>query len=368
MAKKENPIASVLAFEKKLVPSDGYFYGGEWNTLREADAIRRDPIKLQKYLDEQNKNEVSNQLPLSQATALNLIEKAVRGTISNRKKITTEKDELSLNHDIANPNPQTVDACALGENQDTLKVSFTLKVLGGVENPSACNNEGFLQSYNKVAKNYISNYGFTELAKRYALNIANARFLWRNRVGAEKIEVVVKINKETQPLIFNAKEYKLHDFDQIDPQVQMLADKISQALTGELPYLLLNIDAYALVGNGQEVYPSEELVLDKGKGDKSKILYQVNHIAAMHSQKIGNALRTIDTWYPEFDDKNIAIAIEPYGAVTNLGKAFRTPKDKQDFYSLFDKYALGESLNNETQEHYVMAVLVRGGVFGKAKE
>lgn len=334
MAKNEKVVASVLAFEKKLVPSDGYFYGTTWI----------------------NRNE---------QTALKLIEKSVRGTVSHRLKKTTDNDLLKLNMDIANPNPQTVDACALGENQDTLKVSFTLKVLGGVENPSACNNEIFLNSYQAVAKNYIEQYGFTELAKRYALNIVNARFLWRNRVGAEKVEVVVTIND--QPAVtFNALQYPLHDFDQTDEKVQNLANQIAQALKGETAYLLIKVEAYALVGKAQEVYPSEELVLDKGKGNKSKILYQVNDVAAMHSQKIGNALRTIDTWYPEFDDKKTAIAIEPYGAVTNLGKAYRTPKDKVDFFNLFDKYALGESLANTEQEHYVMAVLVRGGVFGQS--
>jgi len=131
--------------------------------------------------------------------------------------------------------------------------------------------------------------------------------------------------------------------------------------------LLITVDAYALVGKAQEVYPSEELVLDKGKGDKSKILYHVNDVAAMHSQKIGNALRTIDTWYPDFDEAQIGpIAIEPYGAVTNLGKAFRAPKEKADFYTLFDRFALGEKLADKNQEHYVMAVLIRGGVFGQS--
>ncbi len=115
------------------------------------------------------------------------------------------------------------------------------------------------------------------------------------------------------------------------------------------------------------MYPSEEMVLDKGKGNKSKILYQVNGIAAMHSQKLGNAIRTIDTWYPEFEAAHIGpIAIEPYGAVTNLGRAYRTPKEKKDFYSLFDKYALGEPLADKEEEDYVMAVLVRGGVFGQS--
>jgi len=52
--------------------------------------------------------------------------------------------------------------------------------------------------------------------------------------------------------------------------------------------------------------------------------------------------------------------------VTNLGKAYRTPKAKQDFYTFFDSWANGESLNQVHDEHYVMAVLVRGGVFGES--
>lgn len=336
MAKNEKAVASVLAFEKKLVPSDGYFYGTTWENRTEQSALK-------------------------------LIEKSVRGTVSNRLKPAVASDPLKLNAEVEKANLQKVDACALGEHQDTLKVAFSLKVLGGIEKPSACNNETFFNSYQTVAKNYIQQHGFTELAKRYALNIANARFLWRNRVGAEKVEVVVTVN-EQDAVTFNAFDYALHDFNNADSKVQQLADQIAQALKGEVPYLLIKIEAYALVGKGQEVYPSEELVLDKGKGDKSKILYQVNNVAAMHSQKIGNALRTIDTWYPEFDDKKTAIAIEPYGAVTNLGKAYRTPKAKQDFFSLFDKYAVGESLENTEQEHYVMAVLVRGGVFGQSSK
>jgi CRISPR-associated protein Csy3 len=329
--------ATVLAFEKKLVPSDGYLYGTNW-----AERHQTKP------------------------TALKLIEKSVRGTVSHRLKKTTDQDLLKLNMDIASPNPQKVDACALGENQDTLYLNFTLKILGGVDKPSACNGAAFNESYPKVAQAYIEQQGFTELAKRYAINIANGRYLWRNRVGAEKIEVVVNTGDD-QPLTFNAAEFSLRDFESNNPDLQTLTDKIAAALSGKLPYLLIVVDAYALVGKAQEVYPSEELVLDKGKGDKSKILYHVNDVAAMHSQKIGNALRTIDTWYPDYATANIGpIAIEPYGSVTNLGKAYRTPKDKADFYTLFDRFALGESLADKTQEHYVMAVLLRGGVFGQS--
>lgn len=107
------------------------------------------------------------------------------------------------------------------------------------------------------------------------------------------------------------------------------------------------------------------LFKNNSKEKKSKILYDVNNIAAMHSQKIGNAIRTIDTWYPEYEQHQRAISIDPYGAVTNLGKAFRQPKKNQDFFSLFDQFSQGEQLASPEEEHFVMAVLVRGGVFGE---
>lgn len=330
--------ATVLAFEKKLVPSDGYLYGTTWEERHTA-----------------------------KATPLKLNEKSVRGTISNRLKPAVQNDPLKLNAEVEKPNLQKVDACALGEHQDTLRLSFTLKVLGGIDKPSASNGPIFNERFPVAAQTYVEETGFTELAKRYAINIANGRYLWRNRVGAEKIEIVVTLSGEKEPLIFDGTQFSLCHFNADSPALQTLADQIAAALSGKLPYLLITVDAYALIGNAQEVYPSEELVLDKGKGDKSKILYDVNGVAALHSQKIGNALRTIDTWYPSFADAQIGpIAIEPYGSVTNLGKAFRNPKEKADFYTLFDRFALGEKLADINQEHYVMAVLVRGGVFGQS--
>lgn len=337
MAKKESGIASVLNFEKKLAPSDGYLYGTTW-AERHSKAI---PLKL--------------------------VEKSVRGTIANRLDKATKDDPAKLNHTVENANLQRVDTCALPMGCDTLTLKYTMKVLSGVEFPASCNDASFYSKYQEVAKGYIERTGFRELARRYVVNIANARTLWRNRLGAEKIEVCVTEMDGTEKKktwTFDAYSFSLRDFDKTEG-TEELAEKIAVTLSGKRAYLLLEIEIHALVGEGQEVYPSEELVFDKGKGDKSKILYHVDGVAAMHSQKIGNALRTIDTWYPDFVSASVGpIAIEPYGAVTTLGRAFRNPKEKMDFYTLFDRYALGEPLDDETKEHYVMAVLVRGGVFG----
>ena len=116
MAKNKDTV-SVLAFEKKLVPSDGYMYGTSWDNKAIAS-----PLKLQ--------------------------EKSVRGTISNRLKSAVQKDPAKLNVEVEKANLQTVDSCALATDQDTLKHHFTLKVLGGVEIPSACNNASFNKAIN----------------------------------------------------------------------------------------------------------------------------------------------------------------------------------------------------------------------------
>ena len=335
MKKTKENTPSVLAFEKKLVPSDGFMYGTTW--------------------DERNEN----------AKPLKLIEKSVRGVISNRLKSTQDADE-----ETKKANLQKVDNCALEADQDTLKLGFTLKILSGVETPSACDNKIFNDSYVEVVKQYIKTEKFTELAKRYAINIANARFLWRNRVGVEKLEVQVKImGKESVEWTFNESDnIGINNFDIENTKINELAEKIAHALSGDNEYLLLEIIAFAKVGKAQDVYPSEEMVLDKNnsKEKKSKILYHVNNQAAMHSQKIGNALRTIDTWYPDYIENNSrAIAIETYGSVTNRGVAYRKEK-KVHFYTLFDKFARDEPLDNKDDEHFVMAVLVRGGVFGES--
>ena len=336
MAKNKNKVASVLSFEKKLVPSDGYFYGTLWENRTECKP-------------------------------LGLVEKSVRGTISNRLKESVKNDPAKLNAEVQKANLQRVDSCALSPEQDTLKVSFTLKVLGGLE-PSACNNADFKSSYLQAAKGYVKKHAFKELGRRYAYNIANGRFLWRNRVGAEAIEVIVKSDDFEMHL--NAIEFSTKTMECDDKDVVKLGEMIADILASEDEHLLLEIDCYVKVGKAQTVYPSEELVLEKNtnkeKGRKSKVLYENNGIAAFHEQKIGNALRSIDTWYNDFDTSNGVgpIAVEPYGAVTNLGVAFRNAKDKQDFFTLFDKFSLGETLDNESDEHYVMAVLIRGGVFG----
>jgi CRISPR-associated protein Csy3 len=168
---------------------------------------------------------------------------------------------------------------------------------------------------------------------------------------------------------FNAMSFPLRYFQTGgNPDLIELGQVIENGLAGK-SYTLLEVAAYARMGAGQEVFPSQELILDRGsaRGQKSKTLYTVDDIAAMHSQKVGNALRTIDTWYE--DEEGLGpIAVEPYGSVTSQGKAYRQPKQKNDFYNLLDNWLLKDQAPKPEQQHFVMAILIRGGVFGASEK
>lgn len=345
MAKTDNPqkTASVLAFERKLDPSDALFYAGDWSTRDQSDTW----------------------------PAITIREKSVRGTISNRLK-TKDQDPAKLDAAIENPNLQTVDVAALPHDADTLKVRFTLRVLGGAGKPSACNDAGYSQRLKQAVAGYTQEHGFKTLAERYAQNIANGRFLWRNRLIAEQVDVQVRqlVKGQTEnEWTFDALSLDLRSFAanaESQDALGALGGQIAAGLAGE-HYVLLQITAFVRVGAGQEVFPSQELILDRGRGDKSKTLYAVDGVAGMHSQKIGNALRTVDTWYPNADTNELGpIAVEPYGSVTTQGTAYRQPKAKADFYTLLDNWMIKDDKPDPEQQHFVMATLIRGGVFGEA--
>ncbi|OBX07445.1 CRISPR-associated protein Cas5 [Gallibacterium salpingitidis] len=321
--------ASVLAFERRLDISDAIFF------QKSASSDKLSPVKI--------------------------TEKAVRGTISNRLKNAIANDPTKLDAEIQKPNLQTVDVAALDYNKDILVVRWSCKVLPFEGKPNVCNNPKYQEALEATVQDYLKNVGIRTLASRYAYNIINARWLWRNRMSAEKIDIKVTIDDKTLEFP-NVKSLSFNSFDYQNEQLTQLIDYIEKGFKGE-QYVFIQVQAEVKMGEGQEVYPSEELVLDNSTSNrKSKILYQVSNIAGMHSQKIGNSIRTIDTWYTE--NATFPIAIEPYGAVTNLGTAFRQPKQKMDFYTLFDNWVLKDDKPKLEQQHYVIAVLIRGGVFG----
>ena len=342
--KEADPLAlpSVLAFEGKIVCSDALMYEGSHELQEDPKSWK--PIRLQT--------------------------KTVRATMAQKVKDTELTDE-----NLSKPQPLTVDAAALGHDQDTLRLVFTLKLLGGLGCPVMCSSLDYRAQLMERVHSCLGSQTLGALARRYAMNIANGRFLFRNRTAAERVEIRVRARA---PLSSEAKEFVFADALDLplktfvwehEPQgLSDLTDVIRQGLEGEATdSVMLEIEALARIGHAQTVYPSQEFVQATGTGrrkdgEKSKVLYSINEQAAMHSQKIGNALRTIDDYYPDHERFG-PIAVEPYGAVTTMGTAFRKDR-KCNFYSLLDDFVHGRELRDDDLQ-FLLAVLIRGGVFGE---
>ena len=332
---------SVLAFARQLTPSKATFFGCSWMHKRESD--QRFPISV--------------------------VVKSVRGTIGNRQKSTTEKDVAKLEADIRKTNIQKVDSASLNWNHDTLSVAFTLNITPNVGECTACNNQAYSKKLRLLLSDYKTNVSFKELSMRYAYNLVNGRTLWRNAEGSSEIETDiqhVKADGSVQTWTFNAFDFETRTFKLPSGKALLALKEVAAVIEHGLTLKAqqLKVLVFARLGDGQTVYPSQEMVLDAAeKKEKSCTLYQESGITGFHSQKIGNALRTIDTWYPEAGNP---ISIEVFGAVTTQGQAYRAPSTKADFYTLFDNWILRDQKPSVEAQHFVVANLIRGNVAGES--
>jgi len=316
----------MLSFERKLETSDALMFSGIWQDIEDKEKWEAIPI-----IKRQNRSTQS-----------------AHGTSDENK---VKPNPVSSDSDDAN----------LPLAHDTLKVSFSMRVVGNLGIPFGCNSPDFSNAIAAKVSKLKKTEEFETLAYRYAYNIANGRFLWRNRVGAEEIKIQVKAGDFK--FTFDAYDFSLTEFgknkDNLD--LQKLSSIIVGGLGGDVQnFVLIEVDAFVKLGHQQHVFPSQEMNM----GEKGKTLFQLEGCAAIHNVKIGNAIRTIDTWYPRYKDQ--PIAIEPFGAVTQIGDAFRKNKTEGDLYSLIIDWVNDEELQKE-QQLYVVANLIRGGVFSKAK-
>ena len=345
--KTEIKLPSLLSFERKLETSDGLMYAGNW------DDRKKD------YIDDKKKNLAWN--PIKITSRYN---RATKSMYSIRNK-DSEKIE---------PNLAEGDDANLPMNKDTLKLYFTLRVVGNLGKPFSCNKPDFAEVLKSKIEKFKNSQNIDDLAFRYAYNIANGRFLWRNRVCAERVKIYVNDN-----LQFNAYNFSLNNFDinSNDKDLGKLSDIIKEGLKSKNDYSLIKVTAYVRLGEGQHIFPSQEMNM----GEKRKTLFQLENCAAMHNHKISNAIKTIDTWYGDTMliklegkktevvsiDSEIKppIAIEPYGSVTQHGRAYR--HNNNHLYSLLLSWVNNHDVDSN-QQKFIVSNLIRGGLFGGDSE
>lgn len=314
-------LPSLLAFERKLETSDALMFAGNWQDIGSNDKWKK--IAVTKRYNRSTQSAYG-------------IEDAKK---SEPNPVASDSDDANLPHD-----------------KDTLKLMFSMRIIGNVGLPFACNEPSFEELLCNKVNEFKRQDQLETLAYRYAYNIANGRFLWRNRVCSESVKIEVYQGEEDKPLKFDAHAFSLQDFDKNNSDFDLLKlTKIIQSgLNAQDDFTLIKVLAYVKLGSGQHVFPSQEMNM----GEKGKVLFKLDGCAAVHNVKIGNALRTIDNWYAS--NAEFPIAAEPYGAVTQRGQAYR--KSKNDLYTLIKAWINEKEITNE-DKNFVVANLIRGGLF-----
>lgn len=349
MSKKKNYMASVLSFKRICNASDGLFFESVGN----MDDLKKVGVR----------------------------ESSSRSTFDVRLNNPNKEDK-----NITQPQLQTGDIATLTNGNDTLVVKFNLQF---VDKPVYynCDNMDTRKALNIMHGDFFGSGAYNTIAFRVATNIANARTLWRNRLGCESIDVFVELvekGKTSNSWEFDAFDIPITNFleykDEDRKKIKEIASYISSVYSGDRPYCNLEITIRAKKFAGMEVFPSQEIPANSPRnksknGEKTKFLYNINGQAAFHPQKITNALLCIDDWYP---DAKFPISVNVYGSVTQEGQNYRHPSTKKDFYKLFDTSVetICEKMNETTdsfeipldqnEKCFVASVLIRGGVFGKS--
>jgi CRISPR-associated protein Csy3 len=311
-----------------------------------------------------------------------VLTKGVRGQSSEDKAKNAGKS-----------NPQAVEFAVVPQGCDSIELKFSVRVLDHAMQPHACDDPRVSRTYTDLASTYAARGGFRRLAELYTWNVANGRFAWRNRWQTDSAEV--RVDFEGRKVVFDPLHDCLRDLDTpvgIDVMAKAMSlgsredldafvDHFAAALQDRKRAFTFSVVWAAAMQPGQEVFPSQEYIRDEeaAKSETASRVYaklprfiggRIVQQASMHSQKIGAALRHIDVWHG--DETYGAIAVNPYGGVQESGEVLRNISSKLSFYDLRRKpEVLFAALDDETADaipgavHFVMANLVRGGVFGK---
>lgn len=335
----------MLAYARSLQISEGVFFG--------VAGDRRIPVEV--------------------------LEKGVRGQSSEDK---AKNPGLS--------NPQTVEFAALPQGCSAVELGFSARVLPMAMKPHACGNPAVGRAYEDLATEYARAGGFTTLAELYVWNIANARFAWRNRFQVDRARVTLTFGSES--LAFDP---ALLSLDQVADREEMAAalvagdraglDRFIDGMVGGLtqaPFCFA-VTWQGEMDAGQEIFPSQEYIREaKAEKDLSRIYAKLPVFfggreigqASMHSQKIGAALRHIDIWHGH--ENHGPIAVNPYGGVQETADVLRDARSRNSFYDIRRKAedvlaavrAAQTAADIPDTTHFMMANLVRGGVFGSSSK
>lgn len=308
-------------------------------------------------------------------------------------------------------NPHRVDKAVIDQSgASELVVRYRMIVNANSLRPHACNNLEVAGAAMTFMRRYYDLGGSAYLASRYVSNILKGMWLHRNLEFRYQGQVTIKgWAYGVDPIEYTYRELSTFtDFDAL-PGTEALVALMAGALDGKLvgsdgvpTPAFFDVEAKLSVCQGMTVYPSQILNMDEqGKRLAYLSTRQGERQAILHSQKVGNAIRRIDTWYakplveqiasgnPHFKNMQTllpkiangefeleALPVEPLGIERRLNQAYRLALGN-DMYSLLRELvslsqekisALNDFADVTDDMHYLAACFIRGGLFSGEKD
>lgn len=323
-----------------------------------------------------------NQDAQGRRTPVVVVEHGVRGT----QNVNTDK---GAEKDIANP--QRTETAKLSEDAEILVVRFDLRAAPLSHAVSMCAEPGGGQKGRELGVGVRQALGefiersqgepLRQLALRYARNVLNGRWLWRNRSYAKAITIKVLVMKQEGSEVLttqDALKVPVGHFDNPSEAEKAVAEILAQGWegVGDTPALRIEATVDFGVRGAVEVFPSQNYTTrERGFARSLYKLplreeqelgsgFKVCGHAALRDQKVGNALRTIDTWYAGFKETRLVTPVEPMAANLDAGVFLRGPSETA--FVLLKSIALTDPTTDVGQ--FLLAILIRGGVFGEKSE
>lgn len=334
--------------------------------------------------------EMFNLIPGRGETPIQVIRHGIRGTQNQETLLKGGEKKV--------PNPQRTESAKTDPAATGMAVRFALSTINMKEAVFACNDSEFRENIDGFLLRFSGHEGSAEIQEvcnRYARNILNGRWLWRNRILGQKIRVsVTPAHDKDNPVVNEDAARRPHDrFGDYNESEQRLGEMLKDSLTNRpAQFSVEAVLDFGMTGSF-EVFPSQNYVNKKPDGF-ARSLYKINRLnrkdllravqkddadtytgdivhmgdAAIRDQKVGNAIRTIDTWY-DGGDEAAPIPVEPLGA--NLESNEFKRANKNGLYDLlcniksFNPAPEGGDLNREAM--FILANMVRGFLAGKSK-
>lgn len=310
----------------------------------------------------------------------------IRGTQNVNEQKTDDATNADSERKVSNI--QEIESAKTGSDMLDLRIAFNFKTLPLSHRIDSCTGhtkkasieaEKMRDMLTDFIARALNSDGLQEVCLRIARNILNARWTWRNRTISSRIKVLVFEGDKALATVNDALKIPMHTFDTYSAEEHLIANLLAEDLRGENKHVL-NIKAVMDLGitGSTEVFCSQNFEPKRKNAKKeelSKVLYKIPLMtkalssmgeivgqAAYRDAKVWNALRTFDTWYDDYAEVGIPIAVEPVGASLSDMNFHRTNQS-----SMFDMLKRLHQISPDSPEGmYCIASIMRGGVFSES--